>query len=110
MHDVLPHTPDLLAFEKLESGILDLHKQNVPALRFLAETVKIFSAQAKQHGVEVELVLAPEQVPGGRGAGALPLLLSDEVECDRFKLEQVGAYLDPYLPLLAPYLDPYLTP
>jgi len=79
----------LLTFEKLEGGILDLHKENVPALRFLAETVSIFSAQAKQYDVAVELVLEPEQAPRGRGAGALPLLLSDDFACDRFKLEQV---------------------
>ena len=83
----------MLTFEKLEGGILDLHKENVPALRFLAETVSIFSAQAKQYDVAVELVLEPEQAPRGRGAGALPLLLSDDFACDRFKLEQVLPHL-----------------
>ena len=72
---------------------MDLHKENVPALRFLAETVNIFSAQAKQYDVTVELVLEPEQAPRGRGAGALPLLLSDDFACDRFKLEQVRPHL-----------------
>ena len=86
-----PHTaahtpPDLLTFEKLDSGILDLHRQDVPALQFLAETVNIFSAQAKQHEVGLDLVLGPEDVPRGRGAGALPLLFSDTCSIDRFKV------------------------
>ena len=38
---------DLLSFEKLEGGILDLHAQEVPVLRFLTETLRQFSGQVR---------------------------------------------------------------
>ena len=40
---------DLLSFEKLESGILVLNRQDISAPKFLMEGVVMFSAQVWQH-------------------------------------------------------------
>ena len=40
---------DLLSFEKLESGILVLNRQDISAPKFLTEGVVMFSAQVRQH-------------------------------------------------------------
>jgi signal transduction histidine kinase len=50
---------DLLCYEKLESGILDLHPQNISIIPFLSETVAMFALQARDSGVTVSLVLEP---------------------------------------------------
>ena len=34
---------DLLCFDKIEGGILELHKQEVPVIRFLTETCRQFT-------------------------------------------------------------------
>jgi hypothetical protein len=83
----------------LESGILDLHKELVPALQFVAETVNIFTAQARQHDVALDLILKPEQFPADRGAGALPLMYCDQFSCDRY----VPPTLFPHIFLLKPF-------
>lgn len=45
---------DLLTFEKLESGILELHQQEVELKGFLLDCVNMFSAQAKATHVRLE--------------------------------------------------------
>ena len=42
---------DLLCFDKLEGGLLKLHKQNVPILRFVNETCGTVSGQARERGI-----------------------------------------------------------
>lgn len=44
---------DLLCFDMLESGILELHKQEIAVLPFLYENIKLFSTQARGNGVEL---------------------------------------------------------
>ena len=44
---------DLLCFDMLESGILELHKQEIAVLPFLYDNIKLFSTQAKGIGVEL---------------------------------------------------------
>ena len=60
---------DLLSFEKLESGIMDLHTTEESATAFVAECVDMFSVQARAKGVG--LVLTPHP--------SSPLLESDMV-------------------------------
>jgi signal transduction histidine kinase/CheY-like chemotaxis protein len=48
---------DLLCFEKIESGILQLHRTDEPILPFMEACVNMFSAQARECGVRLELVL-----------------------------------------------------
>jgi signal transduction histidine kinase/ActR/RegA family two-component response regulator len=100
---------DLLSFEKLESGILTLNTETVSVLPFVEECVNLFAAQAKSN--EMSLLFNPagmgNAVNGVDGAGAdgrsasisarvapgtdevLPLLTSDEVTLDKFKMAQV---------------------
>ena len=42
---------DLLCFDKLESGILELHKQEIPVLSFVADCLGMFSVQARDNDV-----------------------------------------------------------
>jgi Histidine kinase-, DNA gyrase B-, and HSP90-like ATPase len=44
---------DLLCFDKLESGILELHKHEVPVYTFFSDCVDMFASQAKECGVEL---------------------------------------------------------
>ena len=50
---------DLLCFDKLESGILDLHKTDEKVVPFLTACLGMFSAQAKECGVRLTLQLSP---------------------------------------------------
>lgn len=80
---------DLLLFEKLESGILELHRQDVPALQFISNCILLFIPQAREKGVSLDLSLDVDQATLAAHPGAVPLLYSDQFSCDRFKLEQV---------------------
>ena len=42
---------DLLCFDKLEGGLLKVHKQNVPILRFVNETCRTVAGQARERGI-----------------------------------------------------------
>ena len=46
---------DLLSFDMLESGILELHKQQVAVLPFLVDNIKLFSTQARGEGVDLSV-------------------------------------------------------
>ncbi len=80
---------DLLSFEKLESGILELHRQDIPALQFISECIVLFNPQAREKGVSLDLFLTVDDATLAAYPGAVPLLYSDLFSCDRFKLEQV---------------------
>ena len=80
---------DLLSFEKLESGILDLHRENISALKFMKEGIVMFSAQAKEKGVRLELVSTIDERTLEWYPNAVPLRTNDEFSCDRFKMDQV---------------------
>ena len=80
---------DLLSFEKLESGILDLHRENISALKFMKEGIVMFSAQAKEKGVMLDLVSTVDEKTLEWYPNAIPLRSNDEFSCDRFKMDQV---------------------
>ena len=46
---------DLLCFDMLESGILELHKQQVAVLPFLVDNIKLFATQARGEGVDLSV-------------------------------------------------------
>jgi signal transduction histidine kinase len=56
---------DMVTFEKLESGILELHKQDVDVVSFLSECVGTFSAQSR--AARVTLSLLKEEAGMGSG-------------------------------------------
>jgi signal transduction histidine kinase len=45
---------DLLCFDKLESGILEVHKHDVPVIPFIADCVNMFASQAREAGVTIQ--------------------------------------------------------
>jgi signal transduction histidine kinase len=97
---------DLLCFEKLESGILDLHKQEVQVMPFLQDCVNMFAVQAKECAVTMSVDtefdstdydlhrnpedLEPDSTPGyGISRSFMSLEDSDVVVIDKFKMDQV---------------------
>ena len=86
---------DLLCFDKMEGGILILHKHEVPALPLITDCVGIFSAQSREADVAISVING-----GGGACGGDPalrfdnianscLLDSDTVFVDRYKMDQV---------------------
>jgi signal transduction histidine kinase len=81
---------DLLTFEKLESGILTLHKEELNAMEFIAESVNIFKAHAKANRVTLKYQrLQPIPAADGSRDGPLPLERYDTITLDKFKVAQV---------------------
>ena len=99
---------DLLCFEKLESGILDLHKQEVLVMPFLHDCINMFSVQAREGAITMsidteidniacEFRRSPDdfgrrstaQLYSDRDMNFLLLEDSDVVMMDRFKMDQV---------------------
>jgi Histidine kinase-, DNA gyrase B-, and HSP90-like ATPase len=95
---------DLLCFDKLESGILELHKHEVPVYTFFSDCVDMFASQAKECGVELTVTSGEMErkliTSTNSHSNVLiendeysPLcsriLRSDTVFMDRFKMDQV---------------------
>jgi signal transduction histidine kinase len=87
---------NLLCYEKLESGILELHKENVIVEPFLRDCVTMFSAQARECGVTMTMVTDAtdrdiEATPDGDDDNLLSesLLPTDSIFADKFKMDQV---------------------
>ena len=75
---------DLLCFDKLESGMLELNKQDFKILSFLSDSVKMFTSQAKEVGVSMSIILGERH-----DAYATRVLDSDTISMDKFKMDQV---------------------
>ena len=80
---------DLLSFEKLESGILVLHREDISVVKFMKEGIVMFSAQAKEKGVTLDLVSTIDEGTLKKFPCARLLRENDEFNCDRFKMDQV---------------------
>ena len=84
---------ELLLFDKLETGALMLHKQDVSVTELVEDSVKIFTAQAREKSIELlitnndEAML--ESTEEGDGEVQLALYESDEVSVDKNKVVQV---------------------
>lgn len=76
---------DLLCFDKLESGILEMHKLDVSVIPFITNCVNMFSSQAKEAGIDISYITGSLDVTQEQGA----LLESDTVFMDKFKMDQV---------------------
>jgi signal transduction histidine kinase/CheY-like chemotaxis protein len=95
---------DLLSFDKMESGILELHKQEVNVAPLIIDSVNMFASQAKEADVTIS-VIPPTTATLGMGTTArrdLGMSLSQPLTCtsnhilhgdavliDRFKMDQV---------------------
>ena len=80
---------DLLCFDKMESGILEVHKLDVPVISFLADSVGMFSAQAREGHVAISIITGANDALDPKHPTHLPLLEDDTVFIDRFKMDQV---------------------
>ena len=47
---------DLLCFDKLDCGILELHKQEVPILPLLVDAVAMFAGHAKENNITLSFI------------------------------------------------------
>ena len=90
---------DLLCFDKMESGILVVHKHDVPVLSFISDCVSMFSAQAREGGVTISFsnnegedtvgrVISENRSPSP-SLSISSLIERDTVFMDRFKMDQV---------------------
>jgi signal transduction histidine kinase/CheY-like chemotaxis protein len=106
---------DMLCYEKLQSGILGLNRENIVVLPFLSNCVSMFSAQARECGVTISIdddtpctdgigvtgrCHSGSRSGSGKGIGngsgsnkvqssSLPLLPDDTIFADKFKMDQV---------------------
>jgi signal transduction histidine kinase len=87
---------DLLCYEKLESGILELHKEEIVVAAYLKDRISMFSAQARECGVTISTVTDAadrdiEATPDGYDGKMLSksLLPTDSIFADKFKMDQV---------------------
>jgi signal transduction histidine kinase len=84
---------DLLCYEKLESGILELHKENIAVSTFLRDSLLPFSVQARESGVIVTVETNRADVtPSPSHSGyfrSVPLQSHDVIFADKFKMDQV---------------------
>ena len=87
---------DLLCYEKLDSGILELHKEEVFIAPFLGDCVSMFSAQARECGVIMSVVMDVADADSVNETDTssdmtihLPLHPCDSIFFDKFKMSQV---------------------
>jgi signal transduction histidine kinase len=100
---------DLLCFDKLESGILELHKQDKEVLPFVADCLAMFAAQARESKIKMNVInsgCSSEEAqkslysslfwePSKRAGRPFrpffspPLSEFDSVFIDKFKMDQV---------------------
>ena len=85
---------DLLCYEKLDSGILILHKENVIISHFLKDCVSMFAAQARECGVTMSIqsninINADHIDMSADMTTPLPLRSDDSIFVDKFKMDQV---------------------
>ena len=87
---------DLLCYEKLDSGILELHKEEVIIAPFLGDCISMFSAQARECGVimSVEMDVTDADSVNETDTSSdmtthSPLHSYDSIFFDKFKMSQV---------------------
>ena len=78
---------DLLCFDKMESGILVVHKLEVPVLSFITDCLSMFSPQAREGGVNMLFTNFTDTV--GSDNISSSLMDGDTIFIDRFKMDQV---------------------
>jgi signal transduction histidine kinase len=82
---------DLLCYEKLESGILELHKEEIVVEAYLKDRISMFSAQARECGVTITMITNSD-IEAHRDDGntiSTSLLPTDSIFADKFKMDQV---------------------
>ena len=102
---------DLLCFDKLESGILQLHKEEISVLPFITASISLFTVQARENDISMSIVNAGHSVEepvcrcstlsmsldsseldrdmGKRTMMSPPINFHESVLIDKFKMDQV---------------------
>jgi signal transduction histidine kinase len=83
---------DLLCFDELESGILEVNKHEVPVLPFIFDCVSMFSSQAKACGVNIlmKTEIDSDTHTDNTCLGIHSILLElDTILMNKFKMDQV---------------------
>ena len=60
---LFPVQNDLMCYDKIESGILVLHKEYLPPLPFLQECFNGFRAEAQERGITLNFNPPPGDLP-----------------------------------------------
>ena len=80
---------DLLCYEKLDSGILTLHKEDITIGPFLNDSVSMFAAQAREGGVTISVITDAGIAINSDMITCLSLQEHDSIFVDKFKMDQV---------------------
>ena len=83
---VLDILNDLLCFDKLESGILELHKQEVSVVPFVTDCVALFTVQARESNIKMSIINVGHVVKDGftcRCTPVPPSIDNFELDLDR---------------------------
>jgi signal transduction histidine kinase len=85
---------DLLCFEKIESGILELHKEQIRVQPYLSDCLSMFEVQARECGVtmHIDTEVSVPQYQAEIDNLSLPLKPDDTVSIDRFKVKNMYMY------------------
>ena len=75
---------DLLTFDKLQSGVMQIHVTDINVKSFVQDCCSIFMAQARGDNIRLSVLFADDSV-----AGSTPITAQDMVRCDNFKTSQV---------------------
>ena len=75
---------DLLTFEKMESGLMTLHRSDVQLTGFVEATVDIFYATALTKNILLKVEMQDDSVPLSKAIEDTDLVL-----IDKFKISQV---------------------
>ena len=78
---------DLLCFDKMENGILVVHKHEVSPLTFISDCVNMFSAQAREGGVHISH--CNNDIDKDVYSTVFSLTEDDIIFIDKFKMDQV---------------------
>ena len=75
---------DLLTFDKLQSGVMQIHVTDINVKSFVQDCCSIFMSQARGDNIRLAVLFADDSV-----AGSTPITAQDMVRCDKFKTSQV---------------------
>ena len=78
---------DLLCFDKMENGILVVHKHEVSPVTFISDCVNMFSAQAREGGVHISH--CNNDIDKDVYSTVFSLTEDDIIFIDKFKMDQV---------------------
>jgi len=93
---------DLLTFEKMESGLMTLHRSDVQLTGFVEATVDIFYATALTKNILLKVEMQDDSVPLSK-----VIEDTDLVRIDKFKISQVTHELAESIE--TPRVHPYFT-